>query len=224
MSRAAVLQLVDLCQRYVEQRAELEGYFKSELRGKSKKELLGKLHFEAKKCRECALSESRTNLVFGEGNPEAEVIFIGEAPGREEDAQGSPFVGAAGKLLTKMMESIGLRREEVYIANILKCRPPNNRDPCPEEIQKCIPWLRSQLRILKPEVICALGTFAAQALLDTDLPISKLRGKILDFEGTKLIPTYHPAALIYHPQWKRESWEDLKLLKKVLEETTHRHR
>ncbi len=212
-------QLMALCRRFVEQRAELEGFTAHQMKTGSSRRLLRELHSRAKECNRCPLARSRTNLVFGEGGPEAKVVFVGEAPGREEDVQGRPFVGAAGKLLTKMIESIGLKREEVYIANVLKCRPPGNRNPRSEEVDNCMPWLESQLSVLEPRVICALGTFAAQALLKTDKPISQLRGKVFNVQGIKLIPSYHPAALIYHPEWKRSSWEDLKLLKKVLDQS-----
>ena len=225
------LQLLELCQTYMKQRVELEGFQNPRKRGVSplsklqsavegcKESSLSKLQSAVEGCRECPLWKSRKNPVFGEGSPEAEVVFVGEAPGREEDLEGRPFVGTAGKLLTKMIQSIGLRREEVYIANVLKCRPPGNRDPYGEEVGKCSPHLRSQLEIIGPKVICALGTFAAQALLGTHSPISELRGRVFDYQGTKLIPTYHPAALIYHPKWKRGSWEDLKLLRRTLDKT-----
>lgn len=226
-------QLLKLCQTYVKQRLELEGFQNPHRRDSRESSLsrlqspveddkessLSKLRSTVEGCRECPLWRSRKNPVFGEGNPEAQVVFVGEAPGREEDLEGRPFVGAAGKLLTKMIESIGLRREEVYIANVLKCRPPGNRDPCGEEVGKCSPYLKSQLEIIGPKVICALGTFAAQALLGTHSPISELRTKVFDYQGTKLVPTYHPAALIYHPKWKRGSWEDLKLLRRTLDRT-----
>jgi len=202
----------------VEQRAELEGFSLPPLKQGSKEEQLARLYSKAKGCKGCALSLSRTNLVFGEGCPGAEVVFVGEAPGREEDIQGRPFVGPAGKLLTKMIESIGMKRGEVYIANVLKCRPPENRDPLAQEKEKCVHWLRTQLAIVKPRVIFALGTFAAQALLETDSTISELRGRVFGLEQMKLVPSYHPAALLYHPEWKRRSWEDLKLLRKTLDE------
>jgi len=140
-------------------------------------------------------------------------MFIGEAPGRDEDLQGLPFVGAAGELLTKMILGMKLTREEVYIANVIKCRPPGNRDPQPEEIAQCEPHLLRQIVFIQPKVICTLGRFAAQALLKTTTSMGRLRGKVYTYEGIRLIPTYHPAALLRNPQWKRPTWEDLKLVR-----------
>jgi DNA polymerase len=140
-------------------------------------------------------------------------MFVGEAPGREEDLKGFPFVGAAGDLLTKMIEGIKLSRDEVYIANVIKCRPPNNRDPQVDEIEQCEPFLIRQIELIQPRVVCTLGRFAAQTLLKTTTSMGRLRGKIYEYSGIKLIPTYHPAALLRNPQWKRPAWEDLKLLR-----------
>jgi DNA polymerase len=148
--------------------------------------------------------------VFGEGNEKATLMFIGEGPGYDEDVQGKPFVGRAGQLLTKIIESIDLSREEVYIANIIKCRPPQNRNPEPDEIQSCHPFLMKQISVIQPKIICALGTFSAQTLLKTDVKITALRGKLYDLEGIKVIPTYHPAFLLRNPEKKREVWEDMK--------------
>ncbi len=164
-------------------------------------------------CTACGLCEGRTHVVFGSGNPEAAIMFIGEAPGREEDLRGLPFVGAAGELLTKMILGMKLTREEVYIANVIKCRPPGNRDPQPEEIAQCEPHLLRQIAFIQPKVICTLGRFAAQALLKTTTSMGRLRGKVYTYEGIRLIPTYHPAALLRNPQWKRPTWEDLKLVR-----------
>ncbi|MDD4013921.1 MAG: uracil-DNA glycosylase [Candidatus Omnitrophica bacterium] len=161
-------------------------------------------------CKKCGLSGTRTNVVFGEGNPKARLMFIGEAPGADEDEQGRPFVGRAGQLLTKIIEAMGLSREDVYIANILKCRPPGNRNPLPDEIAVCSPYLMEQIKAIKPEVICALGKFSAQTLLNTETPISKLRGVFHDFYGTKLMPTYHPAYLLRNPAEKKAVWNDMK--------------
>ncbi len=166
-------------------------------------------------CQKCPLGKTRHKFVFGEGAPDAGLVFVGEAPGQEEDIQGKPFVGAAGQLLTKIIEAIRLKRSEVYICNILKCRPPGNRNPLPEEIRLCEPYLRTQLEIIKPRVICALGTFAAQTLLQTSVPISKLRGRIHYYQNIKLVPTYHPAALLRNPGWKRPTWEDVQLVRKI---------
>ncbi|MGQ9608717.1 MAG: uracil-DNA glycosylase [bacterium] len=165
-------------------------------------------------CQLCSLHKTRTNVVFGAGNEKARLIFVGEAPGSEEDAQGMPFVGKAGQKLTQIIQAIGLTREEVYITNVLKCRPPNNRNPLPEEIRCCEPYLVAQLKFIKPETICALGTFAAQTLLKTDQPISKLRGRFHTYQGIRLMPTYHPAFILRNPQYKRDVWEDVQKLVK----------
>ena len=167
-------------------------------------------------CKRCKLHRTRRTIVFGEGNPKAILMFIGEGPGYDEDVQGRPFVGKAGQLLTKIIESINLSREEVYIANIVKCRPPQNRNPEPDEIQSCNPFLMNQIRVIQPRIICALGTFAAQTLLKTDTKISQLRGKLFDLEGIKVIPTYHPAFLLRNPERKREVWEDMKKIAELL--------
>jgi DNA polymerase len=155
----------------------------------------------------------RTQIVFGTGNPQAKLVFIGEAPGRDEDLQGEPFVGQAGQLLTKIIQAIQLRREEVYIANIIKCRPPENRNPEPDEIAACEPFLIQQLQVIRPKLICALGTFAAQTLLKTEEKISSLRGKFHEYQGIPLMPTYHPAFLLRNPNRKRDVWEDMKKIK-----------
>jgi uracil-DNA glycosylase family 4 len=168
------------------------------------------------KCVKCPLAKTRTNVVFGEGNPRAKLMFIGEAPGADEDEQARPFVGRAGQLLTKIIEAMGLKREDVYIANILKCRPPENRNPLPEEIESCSPYLLEQVRIIGPRVICALGKFSSQTLLNTETPISKLRGNFHDYHGTKLMPTYHPAYLLRNPSEKKTVWEDMKMIAKEL--------
>jgi len=175
---------------------------------------LNDFYQEIKDCKKCHLYKTRTNFVFGMGNPNAKIMFVGEAPGREEDLQGEPFVGKAGQLLDKILAAINFKREEVYIANILKCRPPENRDPLPDEIQTCEPHLLEQIRIIQPKIICALGRIAAQALLKTKLPLGQLRGKIHDYHGIKFLVTYHPAALLRYPQYKRATWEDVKLLRK----------
>ena len=167
----------------------------------------------ASQCAKCGLHETRTNVVFGEGNPEARLMFIGEAPGRDEDIQGRPFVGRAGQLLTRIIESIGLTREEVYIANILKCRPPKNRNPLPDEIACCLPYLTEQIEIIRPRIICALGAFAAQTLIGTSEGITKLRGTFYDYHGTKLMPTFHPAACLRNPSTKKYVWEDMKQIR-----------
>ena len=167
-------------------------------------------------CRRCPLHRTRHNLVFGEGNPKADLVFVGEAPGADEDAQGRPFVGPAGQLLTKIIGAMGLKREEVYICNILKCRPPGNRNPQPEEIAPCEPFLIRQLEAIRPRVICALGTFAAHTLLKSEAPISVLRGRFHSYQGIPLMPTYHPAYLLRNPGAKKQVWEDVQIIMKTL--------
>jgi uracil-DNA glycosylase len=162
-------------------------------------------------CTRCKLhTQGRQQIVFGVGNPTADLMFVGEAPGADEDAQGIPFVGRAGQLLTKMIEAMGFTRDQVYIANVLKCRPPGNRNPEPDEIATCEPFLFRQLASVEPKVVIALGAFAARTLLKTDAPISRLRGRVFDYRGAKLIPTFHPSFLLRSPGYKREAWEDLK--------------
>jgi DNA polymerase len=167
-------------------------------------------------CPRCKLSKSRTNIVFGQGNPHAELMFVGEAPGRDEDEQGLAFVGRAGQLLTKIIEAMGKKREEVYIANCLKCRPPNNRNPEADEVTACRPFLEEQVRLISPKVIVTLGTFAAQALLETDEPIGRMRGRWRSAHGARVMPTFHPAFLLRSPERKKEVWEDMKLVRDYL--------
>ncbi len=169
-------------------------------------------------CKRCRLHQKRKNIVFGSGNEKAEIVFVGEAPGGDEDIQGKPFVGKAGQLLTKIIEAMELKREGVYIANIIKCRPPNNRDPLEDEISACEPFLKEQLRIINPKIICTLGTFAAQTLLKTKEKITSLRGKFYTYEGIKLMPTFHPAYLLRNPNDKKYTWEDMQ---KIMEEYKH---
>jgi DNA polymerase len=168
-------------------------------------------------CTRCKLHTlGRKQIVFGVGNPSADLMFVGEAPGADEDIQGIPFVGRAGQLLTKIIEAINLTRDDVYIANVIKCRPPQNRNPEPDEVDCCEPFLFRQVDVIKPKVIVALGKFAAQALLRTLDPISRLRGRVFDYRGAKLIPTFHPAYLLRNPSSKREVWEDMKLVRSLL--------
>lgn len=167
-------------------------------------------------CRRCVLHGTRRRVVFGEGNPAADLVFVGEAPGADEDAQGRPFVGRAGQLLTKIIEAMGMKREEVYICNILKCRPPGNRNPEPDEIAACEPFLIRQLEAIRPRVICALGTFAAHALLKSEAPISVLRGRFHSYQGIPLMPTYHPAYLLRNPGAKKQVWADVQVIMKTL--------
>lgn len=167
-------------------------------------------------CKRCKLHRTRRTIVFGEGNPKTKLMFIGEGPGYDEDIQGRPFVGKAGQLLTKIIQSINLPREEVYITNIIKCRPPQNRNPEPDEIQNCHPFLVKQIHAIQPKIICALGAFAAQTLLKTDVKITSLRGRSYDLSGIKVFPTYHPAYLLRNPERKKEVWEDMKQISKYL--------
>jgi DNA polymerase len=181
---------------------------------RNKDQPLENIRSELGECTRCKLHQHRRHIVFGTGNPDAQLVFVGEGPGGEEDVQGKPFVGRAGQLLTKIINSIDLTREEVYIANIIKCRPPQNRNPEPDEIKACEPFLIKQLDAIKPKIICALGTFAAQTLLETDERISHLRGKFIPYRNSRLIATFHPAFLLRNPQRKRDVWEDMKMIRK----------
>ena len=178
----------------------------------SKETLMKNLREEIGDCKRCKLHRGRKNLVFGTGNVDSELVFVGEAPGADEDIQGEPFVGEAGKLLTKIINAMGYERKEVYIANIIKCRPPNNRNPEQDEIKTCEPFLVKQLSIINPEIICALGTFASQTLLKSQERISLLRGKFHLYNGMKVMPTFHPAFLLRNPHEKKTVWEDVKLI------------
>jgi uracil-DNA glycosylase family 4 len=183
-----------------------------------KEEQLKKVCHEMANCQLCSLGKIRNNLVFGDGNSHARIVFVGEAPGADEDEQGLPFVGRAGQLLTDIIvKGMKLARKDVYICNILKCRPPGNRNPLPDEISKCEPFLKKQLQIISPKIICALGTFAAQTLLKTDIPISALRGRFHSYEGIKLIPTYHPAYLLRNQSAKKPVWEDVQMIMKEIQ-------
>lgn len=165
-------------------------------------------------CQRCKLCRSRTRIVFGAGNPQARLMFIGEGPGHEEDRAGEPFVGAAGQLLNRIIDAIRLNRQDVYIANVVKCRPPGNRLPEPEEIATCSPFLRRQIRAIRPWFLCTLGSCAAQTLLNTQEAVSRLRGRFFDYGGIRVLPTFHPAYLLRNPEKKREVWADMKLLMK----------
>ena len=169
---------------------------------------------ECIRCKLCSLG--RKQIVFGVGNPNADLMFVGEAPGRDEDIQGVPFVGRAGQKLTQIIEAIGLTRDDVYIANVIKCRPPNNRNPEPDEVEKCEPFLFQQIDTIKPKVIVALGTFAAKSLLKSTDSISRLRGRVYDYRGAKLVPTFHPAFLLRNPSCRREVWDDMKKVRALL--------
>jgi DNA polymerase len=167
---------------------------------------------ELGECTRCPLHTGRQHIVFGEGNPRARLVFVGEAPGADEDREGRPFVGRAGQLLTRIIEAIGMRREEVYICNVLKCRPPGNRTPLPKEMEACGPFLEKQLEVIRPEIICALGSVAARALLKTEAPMAVLRGRFHDYRGIPCLTTYHPAYLLRNPAAKKQVWQDMKLI------------
>jgi len=215
-------EIVRLVKSYIELEKEsgvgeclAEAHIKEEATRDGNAEGLAALKKKVLSCTACDLYTTRRNVVFGSGNPNAKLIFIGEAPGEEEDAQGLPFVGRAGQLLTKIIEAMGMRRQDVYIANILKCRPPNNRVPLPTEILACEENVKAQIEAIKPKVICTLGKFASQTLLRTQEPISSLRGNWREYHGTKVMPTFHPAYLLRNPPDKRLVWADMK---KVLKE------
>jgi DNA polymerase len=184
---------------------------------RSAAEVLADIQTDLGDCMRCKLHKAgRHTIVFGVGNPEADLMFVGEAPGRDEDLQGIPFVGRAGQKLTQIIEAIGLARNQVYIANVIKCRPPENRNPDPDEVETCEPFLFRQIDAISPKVIVALGTFAARSLLKTTDPISRLRGRVYDYRGAKLVPTYHPAFLLRNPSCRREVWEDMKRVRALL--------
>ena len=174
---------------------------------------------EINQCQKCALGQSRTNFVFGVGDPSASLILVGEAPGEKEDLEGEPFVGRAGKLLDKILAAINRSRENgVYICNVLKCRPPNNRDPLPNEVKECEPYLIHQINLIKPKLIVALGRVAGKTLLNVDNSLKSMRGQLHDYNGTPLIVTYHPAALLRNPNWKPEAWKDFKWIRSIIDE------
>jgi len=211
-SKDEFIQLVGDLRRYVAYQKSLGAEFlpgSSEETAHAQHTLAG-VRNELGECKRCNLHLTRRHIVFGEGSERAKLVFVGEAPGEDEDRQGRPFVGKAGQLLTRIINAIDLRREEVYITNIIKCRPPHNRNPQRAEIATCEPFLKKQLEIIQPRIICALGTFAAQTLLETDEKISHLRGRFHVYGGFKVMPTYHPAFLLRNPHRKREVWEDMK--------------
>ncbi len=183
-----------------------------------KTESLDELNSKICNCQNCALGKTRTKFVFGVGNPNADAMLIGEAPGRDEDLQGEPFVGRAGKLLNDILKAVNFKREEVYIANILKCRPPNNRDPLPLEMETCIPYLHKQIDLIQPKVILCLGRVAANGLLNKKLSLGQLRESTYEFNGIKVMATYHPAALLRNPNWKRGCWEDVQKFRKLYDD------
>jgi|GEM_PF-347013 len=210
------LDIVRSFRQYLEERKE-KGVKAVSSENEDSQELLEKLFYSIQRCRKCPLYKFRTNPVLGRGNPKARIMLIGEAPGREEDLQGKPFVGAAGRLLGEDLRKAEIPEEDIYIANVLKCRPPRNRDPSPEEIKACFPFLLEQIRIVNPKVICTLGKFATQTLLNTKQSILRLRGKVLSYQGKiLLIPTFHPAACIYRPDWRKFFLQDLCLVREQL--------
>lgn len=178
----------------------------------SDRQILDDIRAELGNCQRCRLAKSRRQIVFGGGNPGARLVFVGEAPGYEEDLKGEPFIGPAGQLLTKIIHAIEMTREAVYILNVVKCRPPQNRNPLPDEIEACSSFMTKQIRSIAPEFICTLGKFAAQTLLQTDQPISRLRGRFYDYQGIQLMPTFHPSYLLHNPGKKREVWQDMQKL------------
>lgn len=183
-------------------------------------ESLEQLNLLIHDCKKCELWKTRTNFVFGVGNPNADIVVIGEAPGADEDAKGEPFVGRAGQLLNKILDATGFAREEVFICNILKSRPPGNRNPMPSEVEACRPYLEKQLKLVNPKLILLLGRVAAESLLKTKEPLAKLRGKIHNYKGWNVMVTFHPAALLRNPNWKRPTWEDMLQFKALYEEMT----
>ena len=176
---------------------------------------LQQYYFDIKDCLECSLGFTLTNFVFGVGNPTADLVFVGEAPGHNEDLKGEPFVGRAGKLLDKILAAISLSRKDIYICNVIKCRPPENRNPSSKEIDKCRPYLDTQLKMIKPKAIIALGKIAANTLLENDLALKKMRGDTFCYKGIDVIVTYHPAALLRNPNFKKPCWEDFKMIRKT---------
>lgn len=203
----------------IEQNSEIQipAVQKGEQPRKSKKTgPLYDFYYQIKDCKKCELGATRTHFVFGAGNPQADLMFIGEAPGRDEDLQGKPFIGRAGQLLTLMLKSIQLERKDVFIANVLKCRPPKNRDPLQEEIDKCEPYLMKQIELINPRLIVTLGRFASSSLLRTKAALGSLRDEIHNYNNVPLVVTYHPAALLRNPQLKKSAWEDLKKIRAFL--------
>lgn len=206
-------------QRWSSVSGRLSDSEKSEVKKKisEKMKRMKHLYALARDCTKCSLHRTRTNLVFGTGNINTRLCFVGEAPGYDEDQQGKPFVGQAGRILTDIIKAMGLTRKDVFIANVLKCRPPGNRNPHPDEIIACWPYLKEQLEIIQPEVICTLGKFAAWRLLETERPIGELRGRFHQWQGIKVMPTYHPAYLLRNPGAKKLVWEDIKKIMTTLE-------
>ena len=227
--REEYLNIVATVREHVAEQLEF-GFLEAETSESDKEDLfsdldLSALNTDAQSCVKCGLHEGRNTVVFGVGNPNADLMFVGEAPGADEDKQGEPFVGRAGKLLTDIMEAMKYTREDVYIANVLKCRPPGNRNPAPDEVETCSPYLLRQITLIQPKVIVALGSFAAQMLLDTKTGISALRGKFHEFplaqqndNAPVIMPTYHPAYLLRNSSAKRDVWEDMQQVMTLLDD------
>jgi uracil-DNA glycosylase len=204
--------------QFVEEKVEKELGVSLFMEDFQKTESVAELNVKISDCQKCALGRTRTKFVFGVGNPNADAMLIGEAPGADEDQQGEPFVGRAGRLLNDILRAINFKREEVFIANILKCRPPGNRDPLPIEMETCMPYLHKQIDLIKPKVILCLGRVAANGLLNKKLTLTVLRETVYDFNGIKVVVTYHPAALLRNPNWKRGCWDDVRKFKKIYDE------
>ncbi|MBN1622189.1 MAG: uracil-DNA glycosylase [Endomicrobiales bacterium] len=228
MKRSEFGKIVELTKNYIK---EERNWGDSEIMVKktslkNKENLLEEFRKKIANCKKCPLGSTRLNMVFGAGNPKAKLMFVGEGPGYEEDHRGVPFIGRAGELLTKIIESIGLKRENVYIANVVKCHPMidpsdpekrgNDRPPNIDEISQCIPFLERQIEIIKPKFICVLGSTAAKSILNTETPISKLRGRFYEYKGAKLMPTFHPAALLRNASLKKDVWQDMKKLRAAM--------
>ena len=202
--------------QYFKQHKDIYGnilYINKPMKNSSTRNELTDYYDEIKNCLKCQLGNSRTNFVFGVGNPESDIVFVGEAPGKNEDLEGEPFVGRGGKLLDKILEAINVTRKDVYILNVLKCRPPENRDPSNDEIEKCEPYLKKQLKIIKPKLIVALGRISAMTLLKTKDSLTDMRNTIHKYEGIDLMVTYHPAAILRNPNFKRPTWDDFKYIR-----------
>jgi uracil-DNA glycosylase len=186
------------------------------IKSRNRSETLNEIRNDLGECRRCKLWKGRTNIVYGTGNPHARIVFVGEGPGYDEDRKGEPFVGKAGQLLTKIIEAMKLSRDQVYICNVIKCRPPENRNPEPDEIKACFPFLKRQLKAITPDFICALGSVATNSLLEKMVFISRVRGAFFDYKGIKVMPTYHPAYLLRNPEKKKDVWEDVQKIMKIM--------
>ncbi|MCM8811755.1 MAG: uracil-DNA glycosylase [Candidatus Omnitrophica bacterium] len=220
MNRQELITLIEQGKRFLESQKRLGiewiGFRWDAAAGKSKAEILEPIRFKALACRACTLAKERRSVVWGEGSLDAPVVFVGEGPGRDEDEQGRPFVGRAGELLNKMIKAMGFQREQVYIANIVKCRPPMNRVPEPDEVAACHPFLEAQLTVIQPKVICALGRTAANNLLGIDAPMGMLRGRVFEWRGIPMVATFHPAYLLRNPSAKTDAWKDLQKVMNIL--------